>query len=380
MKYDLIIIKIDKTHIKTIAKLLCTDPSISLQKALSMLENLPVTFKQGLSVEEVKAEGAKLSSLGAKVKTIPSKEPQDLLGTVQFKGEKSIDSEPDTMFKKSLKREVSKLPDERRTKKKRTENIPRTVIPSKKKKSSFAPMAILLFFLLLMILAISQGIKKPEYKIKNGSTVISKKSDSKEDGKVRGEKKDKKNRQMKLNIFSSMKEKKEKEKVRKIKESDNYSDSADLFHSDPDEMVRFYKIAISINKYNFNAWSGLVNAYADLGMTREAFQAREEMKKLFSEEMFSVEQIVRPYGKLTTFKQEGDLCRLEYKSRSKKRVKIESEVYTLLKNLKSSLGCSSYSVYAATGKGRGMLLRLEGEKLPATFSKFLVKAQVNFIE
>lgn len=220
-------------------------------------------------------------------------------------------------------------------------------------------------------------MKKPEYKIKSSDALI-KKSVKSSEKKQSSEKPKKK---INLNVFSAMKEKKNKEKAQKVSESNNYSDSAEMFIDDPDAMIKFYKIAISINRKNFNAWNGLVNAYANEGMTKEAYEAKEEMKKIFGDEMFSVEKLVRPYGKLISFNQgKGGQCRLEYRSKSKKKVDLESESFNLLRSLNTSLGCGKYSLYASTGKGKGLLVRYDHSAFPNTFSDYLLKSQMSFIE
>lgn len=380
MKHDLIITAIDKSHKNMLAKLLCADPEISLQKALSMLGNLPVTYKKGLENEELKSESQKLVSLGAKIMKIESKEPKDLLGTVQLAEEKSVENNtPSNIIPKvksssaASERSLSSIKPEKQ------KNISRIRPTSKKKRSNnFTGIAVLFVFITFFVFIVMQGMKKPDYKIKTDAPLVKKSSSSTK--KNRNEKQ-KPQKQMKLNIFSTMKEKKSRERAQKSSESSSYSDSAELFVDDPDEMIRFYKIAISINKHNFNAWNGLVNTYADLGMTKEAYKAKEEMKKIFGDEMFSIEQLVRPFGKLVSYNQDGaGLCRLEYKSKARKKVQLESDSYNLLRSMNSSLGCKKYSIYASTGKGKGLLVRLESGSFPSTFSKYLLSAQINLIE
>lgn len=381
MKYDLIISKIDKSHKNTLAKLLCGDPTISLQKAQSMLENLPITYKKGLVKDDLKREVEKLRALGAEVMPIESKVEEDLFEEILVAEDKHIS--PDEVKKEAShpKKSTSVEKVRKTPTSSRMQNISRIGPPiKKKKKGSSAGVVVLVGVVILFFLLILQGLKKPEYRIKTDAPLVKKGSTSsnKERGKTSSSKTKKKNN---LNIFSSMKEKKERKKAQKVSDSKNYSDSAEMFLNDPDEMIKFYKIAISINRKNFNAWSGLVNAYANMGMTKEAYKAKEEMKKIFGEEMFSVEELIRPYGTLVSFNQGKDgFCRLEYKSKAKKKVVLESESFTLLKSLNTSIGCGRYSLYASTGKGKGMLVRYDNNTFPNTFSAFLLKAQINFID
>lgn len=380
MLYDLLITKIDRSHKNTLAKLLCADPSVSLQKALSMLENLPVTYKTGLKKEDAKRELEKLKLLGAVVTPIESKIKEDPIEEIlnaeeeESKVDKKVEEKKTTPPQKEYSSERA-IRAEVKSSKNRT--ISRIGPPAKKKKkSNLTGVIVLLAAIAGFGILITTSTNRKEYKINSDSSLLKKSSSSSKTSKT-PEKKKSKN----LNIFSAMKEKKEKEKAQKVSDSKNYADSAEMFIDDPEAMIKFYKIAISINRKNFNAWNGLVNAYANQGMTKEAYEAKKEMEKIFGDEMFSVEKLVRPYGKLVSFNQEsGGLCRLEYKSDSQKRTTLENDCYKLLKALQTSLGCSNYSLYASTGKGTGLLVRFSEKSFPNSFSDFLLQAKINYIE
>lgn len=381
MKYDLIISKIDRLHKTTIAKLLCQDPAISLQKAMSMLDNLPITYKSGLSKGEAKKDIEKLKALGAVVSPIESKVKDDPVVEIL----EAEDSKKNVREIKNEKTDVglksyNSKNERKAVNKYKNQNISRIGVPVKKKKSKkHSGVAVLIGVAILFTLLILQGLKKPEYKIRQDARLISKSSSS--NGKNGKESSTKEKKKFNLNFISSYNEKKAKENAKKVSESNSYGDSAEMFLNDPDEMIRFYKIAISINRKNFNAWNGLVNAYANLGMSKEANQAKEEMKKIFGDEMFSVEKLIRPYGKLVSFNiGKGEFCRIEYKSKSKKRVDLESDSFLILKSLNNSIGCGKYSIYAATQKGKGLLVRYDASEFPNSFSDYLLKAQINFIE
>lgn len=380
MKYDLIITNIDKSHINTVAKLLCIDPSISLQKALSMLNNPPVVYRKNLEKVVLKREMEKLKSLGADVVSIESKNVKDEIDEILDSEEIIPSVEKKEVNKAPIKKVENKLPkSDHSERKSHSSNISRIRPSAKpKKKKNFTGLIVLIGFIVVVLLLFSQGNKDSKYDIKADNSLVKKVGVSK-NGKSSSSDKQKKRKS--LNVFSAMKEKKKKEEAKKINESKNYSDSAELFLNDPNEMIRFYKIAISINEKNFNAWTGLVNAYANLGMTKEAFKAKEEMAKIFGKEMFSVEDIVKPYGKLVSYKRDRQgFCRLEYKSKSKKRVLLESESFNLLRSLSASQNCGKYSLYASTGKGKGMLVRFSHSEFPNTFSNYLLKAEIHFIE
>ena len=76
MNYDLIIIKLTKTRLKqVIAHHIAVDPSISLQKALSLLDNLPLVYAKDLSFKELEDATHKLQKLGAVCRAVESKSP-----------------------------------------------------------------------------------------------------------------------------------------------------------------------------------------------------------------------------------------------------------------------------------------------------------------
>ena len=393
MKYDLIITSVSNKHLKTMAKLLSADPMISIQKAITMLENPPLVYKRSLDEKALKTIAQKLESLGVTYKKIESAPKEDLLGDVKLAGEKVIDNIKKPEAEKRVDPAVAKpLPmkpsatylSDKNDKIKRGEKVePVKKIYKNEKKKSSKKSVVSLFFLLFgavgVILFLLLGSKKQEFKITASTPTMTKTSSEKQDSKTT------KKNGLKIKIFANSKKEKKRKEAQELAEkksqSANFADSAESAEGDSNKMIKFYKIAISLNEKNFNAWTGLVSALKDAGMTTESYEAKERMKEIFGEDMFTIEELVRPYGKLLSFKKdETGVCRLEYKSTSKKKVKMEGDIFLLFRSLNSSLSCSSFSAFASTGKGRGLLVRCEVSSFPNTVSKFLEMSSISFIE
>ena len=77
-----------------------------------------------------------------------------------------------------------------------------------------------------------------------------------------------------------------------------YADSAQVQGNDTESAVHFYKMAIAFNRYNLHAWYGLLNAYQATGRSAQAQATREQMKRLFGKNAFSVERLLQPLGTL----------------------------------------------------------------------------------
>jgi hypothetical protein len=165
------------------------------------------------------------------------------------------------------------------------------------------------------------------------------------------------------------------------KRSEVYADSAAHLCQDYECEIKFYRIALSFNQYNLKAWQGLIAAYKGARKWAEAEQAERQVKELFGEKVFSVEEIVKPYGVLSRYvRDENGVCRIEYRSQSLKRFELEKETYFLIRALLAQQNCDIVSLYAVTGKGKGMLVRIKPEKFPSRISDYLKTASISFIE
>jgi hypothetical protein len=161
----------------------------------------------------------------------------------------------------------------------------------------------------------------------------------------------------------------------------HYVDSASGSGDDWERAIRFYKIALSFNRHNVGAWHGLVSAYRGAGMTAEAEEALAEMRELFGEDALGVADLVEPYGTLVDYVQESrGVCRIEYRSRTTGRPNLTRQAYGIVRALAVEHRCRAVTVYAATGKGKGLLVHAKADRLPATVSAFERQSSISYLE
>jgi hypothetical protein len=153
---------------------------------------------------------------------------------------------------------------------------------------------------------------------------------------------------------------------------------------DAREAVSFYKMALSFNKRNIDAWYGLINAYTQASMPEEADKARADMKKIFGEGVFSIAQAVGRFGDLIDLSatDEGTF-RVEYRSRQTGQNELIHESFLLGKALAIQCRCTAISLYihGTGGKGAsaGALVFFKTDPLPLTFEGFQSAATVTYL-
>jgi tetratricopeptide (TPR) repeat protein len=387
MNYDLVIIKLTKPHLKqVIAHQLAADPSISLQKALSLLDNLPIIYMKELSIKELEEATYQLNKLGVVCRAVESENPIDKLGKREIPEEESakvsveqIDTQKAPEFKQErpsvgrVFKRVMFSSSGARVKPVEKEK------PKEKKKNTLANILLAGGIIVGVIIIFIIG-KNKTFKIQSIRPLVSKTD--------KGQSKKKPGRTSRKNFSKDHKEQKESEKKKQkpvapsqIKSSELHIDSAAQSGNDYERAIKFYKIAISFNQYNLKAWQGLLATYRSALMRKEAEETEKRMAELFSENVFSIEKIVEPYGVLTNYVRDANgICRIEYRSQSTKRHKLEKETYFLIRALTAQENCISVSLYASTGKGKGMLVRISTDVFPSKLSDYIKRASISFIE
>ena len=251
--------------------------------------------------------------------------------------------------------------------------------PVKRKKSVIANVIILAGIVIVIIIVFTIG-KGGKVKIKPTGPVLTGKSEIKP-GNVKG-------RPSKVPINNEKetlkRDRSKKEEVSASpakRNSDAYTDSAVHICEDYECEIKFFRIALSFNQYNMRAWQGLIAAYRGAGRRAEAEKAERQMKELFGEKVFNVEEIVKPYGSLSRYdRDEKGVCRIEYRSQSSKRSDLEKETFYLIRALLAQQNCTMVSLYASTGKGEGMLVRIKADRFPSRISDYVKNASISFIE
>jgi tetratricopeptide (TPR) repeat protein len=170
-------------------------------------------------------------------------------------------------------------------------------------------------------------------------------------------------------------------KATEKKASRQYADSARQYADDVNQAIKFYKIAISFNQYNLKAWQGLIVAYRNAGMTKEATEARKKMEELFGREISTIREVVAPYGELTDYSLDhSGVCRIEYRSKLRKQPELERETYLLIRAVLVKQHCNTVSLYASTGTGSGLLVRIDTRGFPSSVSAYKKRAAITFVE
>ena len=153
---------------------------------------------------------------------------------------------------------------------------------------------------------------------------------------------------------------------------------------DAREAVSFYKMALSFNKRNIDAWYGLINAYMQASMPEEADKARADMKKIFGEGVFSIARAVGRFGDLIDLSatDEGTF-RVEYRSRQTGQNELVHESFLLGKALAIQCRCAAISLYVRGAGGKsasaGALVFFKTDPLPLTFEGFQSAASVTYL-
>lgn len=367
---DLIVVKVEDEGAKRVlSRHLARDPSISLEKASSMLDNLPVAYLRNATEKEIAAAAQQLDSLGVGYTTVESKGTPDSIGPTPLP-----DAEPEPV--------MSPIP-ERKPETTRVRHLPdQRIVLSGGGSSPEAPAARtvsgtwakalgVIAVLGVAGLILYLGGKK-RYDLKPIGPIGSGR------GASRGShRKPASGRRQTTAPRSSRKSVSAQAKA----SANALIDSAARYTDDYGTMIKFYKIAISFNEHNVQAWQGLISAYRSAGMDPQVDSVLAEFTALFGKDVVSVERMVARYGVLTDYATGADgTCRLEYSSRSRKSAALEKEVFELCRALAGESRCSAISLYATTGKGTGMLVHIRATPFPPTRSAFVKAAMLTYLE
>jgi hypothetical protein len=164
-------------------------------------------------------------------------------------------------------------------------------------------------------------------------------------------------------------------------QSQAYVDSGKAV-ADRNGAIAFYKMAIGINKYNLDAWYGLLAAYTALGMEDEAAAVRDKMTILFGEGIFTTAKAVGRFGDMIdAYSTVDGTCHVEYRTRATGHDRLLHETFLIAKALGAQKDCAAFSFYAHPGKGRGGVLSYISEvPVPDGFQQYKDRAKVTSFE
>ncbi len=376
MEQDLIITSIHNDHAKTIiARLLSQKQQIPLQQALQIVNRPPFVFLVNLSIEQVHYYVGQIQSIGVLYKLVNSQKPQEETHPSVPMQNSKIDLQRSVPNVNSIRDNLSTskiyLNKSSELKSKPESKVDHHLSsfesnekPKKKSKVVTYVIIAVLFSLPITLICISINQKSSlflsKYSGQIDSTSVAKDQDKFE-----------KNKSKKKQIISS---------ANRVK-SDSYVDSAQVYADNVERAINFYKLAISINKYNYKAWYGLVNTYTNAQRYDEAREAQKQMKIIFGEQIFTIESIVEPYGTIiNTRMNEDNSYYLEYKSEASNKKTLMNEIFQIVRALKPECSCSSISIFASQTAGTGMVVHIKKEALFNSIEEFKNTASITYLE
>ena len=363
MRHDLIITQIQNDHAKKIiARLICQEQSIPLQKALQIVTKPPFVFLIDASEEEIQKSMVQFKPLGIIFRTIDS---------TKISTESSVPIPDQTYFSKNS------LPKNLTYDVKVKEKIQpvilhdsslETHISNKPKKFNLIISLIILTLISLPIVLIRFPLKK------QSSSFLSEYNGVVQSIPVENIDTSKKN-QNHLNVKKQLDSPVDKTK------SNIYTDSASAHVDDYNQSVKYYLLAISFNKHNYKAWYGLINTYYNMYRPEDARKAEEEMRKLFGDVIFNINKIIEPYGTIISAESNQDsIYSIEYKSNESTKKALMNETFQIIRALKSTCNCKSISLFASHTAGTGMIVHIRKTENFISLSEFENKASITYLK
>jgi type II secretory pathway pseudopilin PulG len=167
------------------------------------------------------------------------------------------------------------------------------------------------------------------------------------------------------------------QKKTQIKENLNEADIACIEGSIDTE--KLYRIAISFNKNNMQAWFGLLNCFEKKGDDKKVAEIQKEMQKLFGENVFKITERVANHGTVDNFSTEGNIYRLSY-FRQENSGTIEKELFSIGQNIANAGNFDKAIIFAKEGDNSGYIISVNLSDFPRTIEEFQRKIVINKIE
>lgn len=375
MSYDVVVTKIDTARAKSvIARHLAQAPEISLQKAQYMVNHPPVVYQRGVTEPQLKQIVPRLKQMGATVKLIrvdeqkpaPAAPPPQQEPPAQPAPPPPPPAPPRKLSAEfhSRAQHVAGSLDSSSTNNKR------------KKRTSSERAAITAILVLVAIVLLSLVGNKVEFNFGRIFGGASGSGDAAGKGAREAGTQDSAAAERQASPRDTT-----QTSPRRRARSNALVDSAKAYGFDQLRAIKFYKMALSFNRNNIKAWHGLLGAYTETGMTEKASRTRREMKSRFGEEALSITEIVKRYGEVDNLsRRPNGTYRVEYRSSARDEESLIEETYQLARELRTVCRCSALSVYASTGKGRGLLSHVSLTPFPATRSEYRRTATMRYLE
>lgn len=371
MTYDIIVTRITNPRARpVVARHLAAHPEISLEKATSMLETMPVLYMENVSEQEASQTILHLRKIGvdARIRESEHTEP---------------DPKADQPTPVSPPKTVTPRPVHHTH---RAHREPHIIPPPilEPKKNTIAQLAVLGGAILLLGVVIYLGMRGERFRASRATALKFSSPDKSAPGKSAGTRPSSKKRPATPSGGNAMSvpSPSPNNYVSAPQRSDSrhYADSA---RTAPDQSaaIRFYKIAISFNKYNIDAWYGLVGAYRDLEMYQNARDARAQMREIFGDNVASIGEVIGLFGKPLEVSMSAErTLRVDYASHTKSANDLTGEAFRLIRALRTECSCQSVSLHARSKDGGGVLVYHHGQTYPASQREFERDATITFLE
>lgn len=359
MSLDILVTSISNPRARPVlARRLAQSPEISLEKAQSLLNNLPVRYQSALSHKEAQEEALRLRKLGVTCRIVESSEvphappPREVETAWPARP-----SPPPVSPPVSRPREHAAV-----------YGLPREETGGRRSGRGMGKVIAALLLVALIIAAAAYFGTFGGYSIRRTGPLAS-------PGTRSSGNEDRADRPVDNPSPADRTPRPHRRR------SDRYADSARAAHT-PAQAVAFYKIAISFNRRNIDAWYGLIGAYRDAGMPDSASAARAEMQTVFGDDVSSIAGIVGRFGRvLEIARDEQQTLRIRYARAGGKRgeERLTEEVYRLMKALRTECRCEALSVHVRAGRGEELLGYLPLQPFPPSLRAFRKKAALTYL-
>jgi hypothetical protein len=374
MRFTILVTSIENTRSKAIvAHNLAGNRGVSLQLAMSLLDNLPVLYQANLSKEDAGAAVARLAKIGVKANAVSSdmRAPEENASLAVAPPPKPPSPPPV---------EPLVLGDAPRQRFSYIGRAPENEEPKSGKKRKVRLIAAVILGICFAALIVIGAREKFGFRIPASGLLEASADSAKQKAiKVPASRNTMRRQNPTLQNPDTDVDARAAS-AREQSASQAYADSAKAC-ADLREAVAFYKMALSFNKRNVNAWYGLINAYTQAHLPDEADTAKANMKKIFGEDVLSLTQIVARFGELIDmYTTQDGTFRVEYRSRHTGRDELLHETFLLGKALAPQCDCAALSLYARSAGSTGLLVFFKTDDAAVSFEGFQATASVTYLQ
>lgn len=139
--------------------------------------------------------------------------------------------------------------------------------------------------------------------------------------------------------------------------ADTFLDSADQkCISNGIDSEQLYRFAISYNRYNKDAWFGLLNCYRSIGKYIEAQKVEKEMRELFGDSILDPKLFPEEYGVIEAIEFKNGAVSLVYKTNEQDIRILYSELFQIVKRYGSMGKYNSMTTLVKQKNGSGIFI------------------------